>query len=319
MEARASVCVVGSVNTDILAALERFPAAGETIAAKGFKVSGGGKGANQAVALAKLGTETRFVAKLGSDAFGRDRLADLFAAGIEVSTIGIEEGADSGIALVETDMSGQNRIVIVAGANALVDESFVESRAASIASASMALFQLEIPLSAVSKGLAIAQKGGALTMLDPAPAQALPPGIYPLLDYLTPNETETEILTGIAPRDAESAAAAAACLLGRGARNVIIKAGKQGAYLFSSGLPARFCPAFPVQAVDSTAAGDAFNAGFAAALASGKSEAEALRFSCAVGALATTRRGAQEAMPTLAEVESLLRAHPEIQTRIISA
>ncbi|MBL8965726.1 MAG: ribokinase [Spirochaetaceae bacterium] len=310
MSDRQEICVVGSVNTDLHACVERFPLAGETVGATGFGVSGGGKGANQAVALAKLGARPFLVAKLGDDAFGRDRLADFLALGMDLSGIRVESGVSSGVALVETESGGQNRIVIAAGANAAVDESFVLSLGPRIAGAAFVLFQLELPLASVRRGLSIAKAGGAATILDPAPAAPLPDDIFALVDYLTPNETETETLTGILPDSRDKAIAAAARLLARGAGRVIIKAGSRGAYLFGpEGLALR-CAAFPVAAVDTTAAGDAFNAGFAAALAEGRSEAEALRFACAVGALATTRRGAQTAVPDRAETESLLAAHP---------
>ena len=314
---RKEICVVGSVNTDLHAVLERFPAAGETLRARSFAVSGGGKGANQAVALARLGARAFLVGKVGRDAFGRDRRADLRASGLDVSLVGEEPGLPSGVALVETEAGGQNRIVVVEGANGAVDAAWVEAAGARIGGASLALFQLELPMAAVLRGLELARAGGAVTILDPAPAGPIPTEAFGLVDYLTPNETEAEALVGFRPEGADGCRAAAEALLRRGARRVVLKAGGEGACLFGGDGLALRCPAFPVSAVDTTAAGDAFNAGLAAALAEGKEPAEALRFACAVGALATTRHGAQESLPSRAEVERLLAERPGIVARRI--
>lgn len=306
MKGKEGGCVFGSVNSDIHASLPRFPKAGETISAVSLSVSGGGKGANQAFALSRLGVKTRLLARIGDDAFGRDRLADLTAAGVDCD--GMEPALDSvtGTALVETDAEGQNIIVIAAGANALADAAYARRHRESIASSSILLVQLETPLEGVIEALRTARDADCLTMLDPAPARDLPPEVYALTDYITPNETETEILTGIRPSDAKSAEAAARILQERGARAAVIKAGALGAWLFRPGAAALHCPAFKVNVIDTTAAGDAFNAGFAAALLSGTTLAEALRRACAVGALAVTKAGAQLAMPSRSELKAFL-------------
>jgi ribokinase len=319
MGSEKRICVVGSVNTDLHASVRDFVLPGQTIRAESFADSGGGKGANQAVAAAKLGARVLFVAKVGDDAFGKARLADFRGLGMDLSRVGVEAGCPSGVALIETDRTGQNRIVIIEGANGKVDPAFIEAAGADIASSSMALFQLELPMDSVLAGLRIARSGGAATMLDPAPAAPLPPEIFSLVDYITPNETETEALVGIRPVDDERARRAAAALLERGVRRAVIKAGSLGAWIFSRGeggaISGMHCPVFPVKVVDTTAAGDSFNAGLAAVISSGGSDGEALRFACAVGALATTRRGAQEAVPSREEVEGLMAANPQVAVR----
>lgn len=321
------ICVVGSVNTDLHASVENFVLPGQTIRARAFSDAGGGKGANQAVALARLGAEVIFVAKVGDDAFGKARFEDFRALGMELSRVGVEKGCPSGIALIETDSTGQNRIVIVEGANGRVDPGFVEAAGKDIGSSSLALFQLELPMESVLAGLRLARRGKALTMLDPAPASPLPAEIYALVDYITPNETETEALVGLRPTDDASARRAAQLLLERGVKHAVIKAGALGAWIFSrggdGGLSGIHCPVFPVKVVDTTAAGDSFNAGLAAALAEGLERglpeedalSAALRFACAVGALATTKQGAQDAVPSREEVESLIAANPGISVR----
>lgn len=303
---RRTACVFGSVNTDIHASLPRFPAAGETIAALKLEVSGGGKGANQAFALARLGITTSILARVGRDAFGRDRRAELEAVGLDCG--GLEEvaGAVTGTALVETDSSGQNLIVIAAGANALADAAFARRHRDRIAASGILLVQLETPLEGTLEALRLARAAGCLTMLDPAPARELPSEAFELADYITPNETETEMLTGIRPEDAASAEAAARILLEKGAGAALIKAGASGAWLLKPKADPLHCPSFQVTVVDTTAAGDAFNAGFAVALLAGHPEAEALRQACAVGALAVTRSGAQLAMPSRSELAAFL-------------
>jgi ribokinase len=322
----------GSLNVDLNVRVPRFPVAGETVTGGDFFVAFGGKGANQAVALARLalksaagrGEATRrddpapavsIAGLLGADGFGRDYRDYLAREGLDLSLLGERAGA-TGTALIEIEDSGANRIVVVPGANGSVDPSLADAAAASIPAGTRAyaLLQLEVPLAAVERALAAFRARGAVTVLDPAPAQTLPDSLWGLVDYATPNETETAFYTGIRPTDADEAKRAASWFLARGTGAVVVKAGGNGSWLFSAD-EAWECPAFPVTVVDTTACGDSFNAGFAFALSMGLGRAEALRWGNATGGLSATRSGAQGAMPNRDSVEGLIRAWPKIEPR----
>jgi ribokinase len=300
------VLVVGSANVDFTVAASRLPGVGETVSGGTLLVNHGGKGANQAVAARRLGAEVRFVACVGDDASGRDIRAALRAEGIGVEGVMVTDGAATGTALIVVDGQGRNQIVVAPGANWHLSVEHVRSRADDFAWAQVVMCQLETPLETVSVALAQAKRRGLVTVLNPAPVQdGISDDVWPLVDYLTPNEGEAARLSGVAVRDAASAAAAGRALRGRGVGTVIVTLGAEGSVACTARDEIRV-PAFAVTAVDTTAAGDAFNGALAASLAGRDPLPEALRFASAAAAIACTRRGAQPSLPARAEVERLL-------------
>jgi ribokinase len=307
---RRGLAVAGSLNMDFVVSTARLPAPGETVTGQGFQTAPGGKGANQACAAARLsagGLAVRMIGRCGYDAFGDQLKAALAAAGADVSGVHAVRTAATGVALIEVDAEGRNSIVIVPGANAMLSEADMEQMRPVFAASSFVMFQLESPLKTVAAGLEIARAEGAKTMLDPAPARVLDREMLRMVDVLTPNESEARILLGREPGEMErrEAAEAGRALLGLGPRAVVLKLGHQGAFFFDGSIEL-FQPGYRVDAVDSTAAGDVFNAGFAVALTEGKRVAEALRFACGAAAISVTRRGAQPSIPSRAEVEQFL-------------
>ena len=302
------IVVLGGINMDLVATVERFPVPGETVVGRAFTTYSGGKGANQAVAAARLGAQVRMVGRVGDDAFGHQLRHGLAIEGIDVEGVGVESGSASGIAVIQIDGSAQNQIVQVWGANQSCGEEEVERVETALAGASVLMLQLEAPVEVSLKAARAARAHGCQVVLDPAPAPAggLPQDFYGLCDCITPNETEAQGLVGFAISDTDSAHRAAEELLKRGAKAAVIKMGERGAYYLAEGEGGQV-PAFPVKAVDTVAAGDAFNAGLAVALAEGRALGEAVRWGAAAGAVAVTRTGAQDAMPRRDEVEGLLR------------
>jgi ribokinase len=296
--------VVGSINIDLVGSASRIPAPGETILGKTFEVFNGGKGANQAVAIGKLGAPVDMIAALGTDLFTERLLSGLKAAGVDTHAIQTLDGP-CGVAQILTADNGENSILVIPGANHLVSPSYIDRHADLVRSASMILVQLETPLETVIHLAEVASGAGTPLMLDPAPAQALPKTLIQHTTWLTPNETEAQILLGGASLEP---AAAAEKLLAMGARNVALKLGSQGVFLAGLDFPGQHVPGFPVKAVDTTAAGDCFNAAFAVALTRGQPPAEAARYGAAAAAISVTRAGAQPSLPTAAEVEAFLRA-----------
>jgi ribokinase len=307
---KPNLVVVGSLNMDFVVRVDHLPAPGETVLGREFQMIPGGKGANQACAAGKLGAEavaTRMVGRVGNDVFADHLKASLAAAGVDVSAVHATRSQPTGVALIWVDRSGQNSIVVASGANHALAAGEINGCRASFRGAALALFQLETPLEAVAAALALARQEGARTILDPAPAQPLPPGLLEQVDILTPNESEACILLGrpvsrVTPAEAP---ALAADLLKLGPRAVILKLGEQGSSYFDAATTIH-SPAFPVAAIDTTAAGDTFNAGLAVALAEGKSIGDALRFANAAAAISVTRLGAQASIPSRAEVEAFL-------------
>jgi ribokinase len=301
------IVVVGSINLDLVAATERIPIAGETVAGLSFRTFPGGKGANQAVAAARLGGSVNMVGKLGDDAFGVQLRDSLEEANVNTEVVKVAPGS-SGVALITTDPSGENAITVVAGANAYVSPADLDANIVLIREAGILLTQLEIPLETVEYLAAIAVKERVPLMLDPAPARFLPPSLLSHVEWLTPNETETCILTGRRPGELsdESIGDAANALLDRGCRNVILKLGDRGCFVALSDGTRQLLPAFAVKAVDTTAAGDAFNGAFAVALLNGQSPLESALWASAVAAISVTRPGAQASMPTSFEVDRFL-------------
>lgn len=304
---RRPIVVIGSINLDLVCSSRRIPLPGETVRGQRFQTFHGGKGANQAVGVARLGYPVTMIGKVGDDDFGTRLRQGLRSAGVNVRAVSRAEGTASGVALISVDSKGQNSIVVVPGANGELLPCDLEKSLPLLRSAGILLTQLEVPMETVEYVAAVAQRFGIPLMLDPAPARPLPRKLLRQVAYLTPNETETCTLCGLASRDLTPAnvEGAAASLLG-GSANVIVKMGKHGAFVAGASGIRKMIPAFKVKAIDSTAAGDAFNAGVAVALMRGMELVEAVRFGAAVGAVSTTRAGAQPSMPTAAEVMELL-------------
>jgi ribokinase len=301
----ARVTIVGSLNMDLVARVPRLPQPGETIIGGDFHTAPGGKGANQAVAAARLGAQVSMVGRVGCDAFAESLLNNLTAAGVDHSYVIQDPEAATGVALIAVDDAGQNSIVVVSGANMRLSPADVDGAEATIASADALLLQLESPLGTVIRAAEVARAHGVKVVLNPAPARSLPAALMSLVDVLIPNESETALLTGLPVGDQAQAEAAAATLRGMGVGTVILTLGERGA-LLAQARAIELVPAFEVTPVDTTGAGDAFVGGFAVALAEGRSPAEAARWGNAAGAVATTRLGAQPSMPTRQAVERLL-------------
>lgn len=301
------IVVVGSVNIDLVSVGKRIPAPGETVRGDKFQTFHGGKGANQAVAVARLGYPAAIVAKVGSDDFGRRLRRGLHAAHVSARGVSTAAATSSGVALISVDRAGQNSITVIPGANDRLLPCDLEKALPQLRSAGMILAQLEIPMETVEYLCLLAARLGIPLMLDPSPARSLSRKLLRQVTFLTPNETEICMLCGISPAELTSATVDRfASFLRGGAANVVVKMGRRGAYLASAEGVGKMIPAFKVKAVDSTAAGDAFNAGLAVALMQGRELADAVRFGAAVGALSTTRPGAQDSMPTAPEVNALL-------------
>ncbi len=301
----AHVTVVGSLNMDLVARAPRIPQPGETIIGGDFHTVPGGKGANQAVAAARLGAQVSMVGRVGRDAFAGPLLDNLAAAGVGHTFVTQDPEAATGVALIVVDDTGQNSIVVASGANVRLSPADVDTAEAAIAAAAALLLQLESPLETVTRAAEVARAHGVTVVLNPAPARPLSAALLSLVDVLIPNESETALLTGMPVGDQAEAGAAAVALRESGVGTVILTLGERGALLARAGGTELF-PAFDVTPVDTTAAGDAFVGGFAVALAEGRSPAEAVRWGNAAGALATTKLGAQPSLPTRQAVETLL-------------
>lgn len=301
------IVVVGSINLDLVALAPHIPRPGETIIGSDFQTFYGGKGANQAVAAAKLGHPTFMVGNVGDDSFGLELKMALEDVGVKADAVKTVPGA-SGVALITIGSAGENNIVVVPGANALLSPGQLDEAAPILRQAGLILAQLEIPLETVEYLGRFTAKNGIPLMLDPAPARDLPAPLLKSVNWLTPNESECEILVKASVRgdDHASTTAAAEQLLAAGPQHVLLKLGAHGCLIAERGKPQQTVPAFPINAVDSTAAGDAFNAAFAVGLLRGESTSQSARFACAVAAISVSRHGAQPSMPTLEEVEAFL-------------
>lgn len=300
---------------DLVSAAPRIPAAGETLLGSGFQMHPGGKGANQAVAVARLGYPVEIIGMVGFDFFGEQMRLHLHSAGVGAAGVKTVEGA-TGIAAITVASNGENCIVVTPGANAAVSPEYVEQHRPLIGSAGMVLAQLEIPLESVERLAEICAEGDIPLMLDPAPAQALSSELLRRVRWITPNETEVEFYANDSsdgrfvrgPSDRLSAAAlqhTARAVLGRGPRNVILKLGSCGAYVVCDGV-AQQVSAPVVEVVDTTAAGDALNGAFAVAMMRGKTPLESVKFAVAAASISVTRSGAQPSMPTMDEVLRIL-------------
>ena len=299
------IVVLGGINMDLVTYSDRFPGDGETVVGHRFVTYAGGKGANQAVAAARMGARAAMAGRVGGDMFGPQLLDGMSAAGVDVSRVAVAPGETSGIAVIGIDGSAQNRIVQVLGANSTCGAEQAEAVAAALADAGTLLLQLEVPLDVSLAAARAARAAGKTVMLDPGPVRPFPEELLQLADMVTPNETEAEAIVGFQVDGPDAAARAAHSLLERGAGAAVIKLGEQGA-LFATPELSGFQTPFTVDAVDTVAAGDAFNGALAVSLAEGKPLDDAVRVACAAGALAVTTVGAQDSMPTRAAVEALL-------------
>ena len=301
----ARVTVVGSLNMDLVIRAPRIPQPGETIIGDAFHTLSGGKGANQAVAAARLGAQVTMVGRVGNDPYADALLQSLSAAGVNGDFVVKDDEGPTGVALIVVDDTGQNSIVVASGANMRLSPSDVDRAEASIAAADALILQLESPLPAVVRAAEIACSHAVAVVLNPAPARSLPDELLACVDVLIPNESEAKLLTNTPVSEPLEAESVAGILLDQGVGAVIITLGPRGALLArEEGM--MLAPAFPIEPVDTTAAGDAFVAGLAVAMANGMPLPEAVRWGNGAGALAATRLGAQSSLPSLAELERLL-------------
>jgi len=293
------VCVVGSLNTDLVVKTDQLPAPGQTVLGGDFFMSPGGKGGNQAVAAARLGASVTMVARLGSDIFADAAMASLARDGVDCTHVGRDDARPSGVALISVDASGENQIVVAPGANGSLGPVDVERACRTLPAETLVLLQLEIPMETVERAVAVTAARGCRVILDPAPAPAgaLPRALLAGTYLVTPNETEAERLTGVTVTDEASARTAAEALLDAGANRVALTLGAAGVCL-ADRAGQRFIQAPTVQAIDTTAAGDCFNGAVAAGLSRGLDLTASVEFACRAAAVSVTRLGAQDAMPS---------------------
>jgi ribokinase len=301
------ITVVGSYATGLTMKVERLPCTGETLLGTGYRVDYGGKGSNQAVGSARLGAKVNFVARIGRDAFGEMALRLYRDEGIDVSHVKQTAGVPTGVGFIMVEAaSGNNCIVIDPGANELLTADDISGCAAAFKSISVVLTQLEIPVAAAEAALRLGRAGGAITILNPAPVRPLPPSILQLVDVLTPNQSEARVLTGRSPDAVIEPEKLARELIRSGAKQVIMTLGERGALIVTSS-SSTHVPAVPMSAIDTTGAGDAFNAGLATALASGASLEAAVQFAVVTGGLAVTKEGVIPSLPSCDEVGDFYR------------
>ena len=302
---RPLILSLGGINMDLVTFSNRLPADGETVVGERFVTYPGGKGANQAVAAARMGARSAMVGRVGDDMFG-PQLTDLLeAAGVEAGAVGVSSGTNSGIAVISVGEGGQNRIVQVLGANDTCGDAEYDAVEDLLPQASALMLQLEVSIGLSVKVAELAAAQGIQVILDPGPVRPVPQEFYRHVSVITPNETEAEALVGYPVADMRTAASAANELLARGVGSAVIKLGAQGAY-WADGAGAGEVQPFVVQAVDTVAAGDAFNGALAVALSEGHSLESAVRWGCAAGALSVTLVGAQDSMPTRDAVSAML-------------
>jgi ribokinase len=302
---RPKIIVVGSANTDMIVRVTRIPRPGETVLGGEFMTAAGGKGANQAVAAARLGGRVSFIGRVGCDSFGKSAIATLKRDGIDTRAVTHDAARPSGVALIFVADHGENSIAVASGANAALSARDIRTARSSFHGARVMLVQLETPLDTVRAAIDEAHRAGVRVILNPAPAQALPAAVLKKISVLTPNETEAELLTGIPVDNLRSATMAARKLRRRSVETVIITLGKRGA-LIATDDGEVLVKGFPVKPIDTTAAGDVFNGALAVALAEDCALLEAVRFANAAAAISVTRRGAQPSAPRRAEVNQLL-------------
>jgi ribokinase len=303
-ETRKPIVVVGSVTMDMVTLTLQIPRIGQTVIGTSFSTTPGGKGANQAVAAARLGYPVQFVGKVGDDVYGPQLIENLSRAGVDTSAMATAPGS-SGLAPIFLAENGQNAIVVVPGANGKVDRDYVDQHVNVIRNAGMVLCQLELPMATIDHTLSLCAELGIPVMLDPAPAAPLSNSVWGQVAWFTPNESEAAFYLD----DGSDTEAVAKHLLDRGLQNVVLKRGSEGAYVATAESKAGWVKPFTVDPIDTIAAGDCFNGAFAVGLLEGKDPWEAARFACAASAISVTRRGAQASMPTRADVDAFLAQH----------
>ncbi|WHY20223.1 ribokinase [Paenibacillus sp. G2S3] len=301
-----SIVVIGSLNMDMVVRTNRAPNAGETLMGQAFALSPGGKGANQAVAAARLGAEVSMIGSVGKDTFGSEMLEIIKQEGIHIEHISVSETEATGVASIVIEEDGENRIIVVPGANIDLSVEDIQALEPVISQAELIVMQLEMELAMSEHAIAIAHRYGIPVILNPAPARVLKDEMLGQVSYLTPNETEAGILTGMTVDSLEAAEQAARILLQKGVKNVIVTLGSKGALIVNAE-GAKSVPGFPVKAIDTVAAGDSFNGALAQQLVLGKTLEEAVSFANAVGALAVGKEGAIPSLPLLSEVEQFLK------------
>ncbi len=306
MPVKPNILVVGSLNMDLVVRTAVMPLGGETVLGDGFKTTPGGKGANQAVAAARLGARCQMIGRVGEDPFGHTLLAGLAAEGVDCSTVMKTADAATGVAMIIVDAKGENSIVVASGANFRLTPDDVFSCESAFAKADLVLLQLELPLPTVRAAIEVARRHGCRTILDPAPApRSMPPELYQV-DIISPNATEAEILVGSVAVEERVDKQVASELVTRGAKAAVLKLGARGSLVVMADGHIYTVPTYKVDVVDTTAAGDAFTAALGVAIAQGRHMHDAARFANAAGALACTKFGAQTAMPRAEEVEVLM-------------
>lgn len=301
MQAKPKILVIGSSNMDLVIQADHFPRPGETIIGGNFSMIPGGKGANQAVAAARLGGKVALVAQVGDDLFGQANLDNYQREGIDIANVERHPDVPTGVALISVDKSGENTIIVASGANAEMGINNLERASMLFEWADVVLLQLEIPLEVVTEAARMAKAQGKKVILNPAPARSLPAELLENVDIITPNETEAEFLTGISVSDISSAALAAARFNASGIQKVIITLGENGAFL-ADGNTEEIIPTQRVKAVDTTAAGDTFNGALAVSLGRGESMNAAVTFALKAATLSVQRLGAQSSIPYLSEL-----------------
>ncbi|MBS9781619.1 MAG: ribokinase [Gammaproteobacteria bacterium] len=301
------LCIIGSSNLDHVVNVADFPKPGQTITAENYQLVYGGKGANQAVAAVKSGGNVHFVSRLGNDAEGQKMCTHFAELGMNVDAVKSTSEQPTGQAIIQVNQNGENAIAVVAGANQCLDEQAIGVEAEHIQQADLVLIQLETDFSGIKKAIDIAAQADKKIILNPAPAQILSDDILAKLWLITPNETETEQLTGIAVTDSQSAKIAAQALIDKGVQQVIITMGKNGVY-YHSEVTSELHQGFSVKATDTTAAGDTFNGALATALLNNKEMPEAIRFAQAAAALSVQKSGAQPSIPSYDEIVSFLKS-----------
>ncbi len=302
-----TIAVFGSINIDLTTYSKALPRPGETLHGDRYAIGLGGKGCNQAAAVSKLGGDMALIGRIGRDDFGQTALTALADLDVATDAVALDEEVNTGIAVIGVDAKAENCITVIGGANMAITSADVEAQKAIFENANILLLQLEIPLNAAMEAADLVRSSGGRVILDPAPApkDGLSNQILASIDIITPNETETELLTGLRPSNAQEAAKAAELLLERGIKAAIIKLGANGVY-YRDAAGDGFVEPYKVSSIDSVAAGDCFNGGLAFALDAGKPLGEAVQFAAACGALSTTKRGAASSAPSLQDVEKLM-------------
>ena len=295
------IVVIGSSNTDLVINTSRIPEPGETVLGGRFLMAAGGKGANQAVAAQRLGGDVTFVACIGDDLFGKDALAGYNREGMNTAFVSFKKGVPSGVASIFVDAEAENVIVVAPGANSELGRDEIDAAQKEIEAADFVLMQLETPMETVEYAAEKAFKAGTKVVLNPAPAANLSDSLLSKLWLITPNRTETQLITGLPVTDEKEAAAAAEALVAKGVKNVVITLGSKGAYVLSEDFRG-VIPANPVKAVDTTGAGDTFNGALCVALSEGRSLQDACRFAAKASAISVTRMGAQPSIPFRNEI-----------------